>query len=175
MPEQRIVLREATIDDLELLRYWDTKPHVIASDPDDDWEWEENLNAPQPFWREQFVAELDGEPIGFLQIIDPHYEESHYWGDVEKNLRAIDIWIGEEHHLGKGYGTEMMQSAFRHCFSDSNVTSILIDPLVSNTRAIRFYKRLGFEFVQNRWFEGSHCAVHRLEKKRWKTISAQSI
>ena len=51
-----------------------------------------------------------------IQIIDPALEESHYWGDVPENLRAIDIWIGEETDLGKGYGTQMMQLALARCF-----------------------------------------------------------
>ncbi len=102
-----IELRKATANDLDLLRYWDTKQHVIDCDPDDDWDWENELNH-EPPWREQLVAQLDGEPIGFLQIIDPYEEESHYWGEVDKHKRAIDIWIGEESNLNKGYGTEMM-------------------------------------------------------------------
>lgn len=40
-----------------------------------------------------------------LQIIDPYEEETHYWGPIKKNKRAIDIWIGEEKNLNKGYGT----------------------------------------------------------------------
>lgn len=164
MPEQKITLRDATIDDLELVRYWDTKPHVIASDPDEYWEWEKELVNPQPFWREQLIAELDEEPIGFLQIIDPFHEETHYWGKVEENLRAIDIWIGEEKNLGKGYGTQMMKLAFERCFANPKVTAILIDPLVSNTRAIKFYKRLGFEFLEYRTFENDECYVMQLER-----------
>lgn len=62
-------------------------------------------------------------PIGFIQIIDPVREESHYWGDVAENLRAIDIWIGAETDLGKGYGTKMMQLALVRCFADLSVTA----------------------------------------------------
>ena len=65
-----ITLREATLKDLEVLQYWDTKPHVIDSDPDDDWQWEVELNR-RPEWRKQFIAELDQRPIGMIQIIDP--------------------------------------------------------------------------------------------------------
>jgi aminoglycoside 6'-N-acetyltransferase len=36
-----------------------------------------------------------------IQIIDPAQEETHYWGDVEAELRAIDIWIGEESDLDR--------------------------------------------------------------------------
>jgi hypothetical protein len=77
-----------------LLRHWDEQPHVIASDPNDDWQWETELGK-SPGWREQLIAQLDGRPIGFVQIIDPACEESHYWGEVPHGLRAIDIWIGE--------------------------------------------------------------------------------
>ncbi|MTI40748.1 GNAT family N-acetyltransferase [Fulvivirga lutimaris] len=157
-----ITLREATPKDIELLRHWDTQQHVIDCDPDD-WNWEEEL-ARNPEWREQLVAELEGEPIGFIQIIDPHLEDSHYWGEVEKNKRAIDIWIGEENNLNKGYGTIMMNLAIKKCFADAAVTSILIDPLKSNTKAHRFYERLGFQFIEEREFEGSLCYVYELKR-----------
>ncbi len=74
-----IKLRPATPADLELLCQWDEQAHVIASDPNSDWGWEAELGR-NPDWREQLIAELDGRPIGFIQIIDPEHEESHYWG-----------------------------------------------------------------------------------------------
>src|SRR5688500_290871 len=133
-----MTLRPATTADAAMLRRWDEKPHVTASDPYDDWEWETELGR-EVDWREQLVAEVDGRPIGFLQIIDPAREETRDWGDVPGNLRAIDIWIGEEADLGKGHGTRMMRLAIERCFADPAVTVILIDPLASNTRAHSFY------------------------------------
>lgn len=161
-----INLRPATSADLDLLRYWDEKPHVISSDPNDDWGWEVQLER-TPDWREQLIAEIDGRPIGFIQIIDPAHEESKYWGDVTENIRAIDIWIGEETDLGKGYGTKMMQLAITRCFADSSVTAIFIDPLASNTRAHRFYERLGFQFLEHRRFGDDECFVYRLSRANW--------
>jgi aminoglycoside 6'-N-acetyltransferase len=156
-------LRPATIDDLDLLRHWDEEPHVVESDPNDDWGWEVEL-ARNPDWREQLIAEVDDRAIGFIQIIDPALEDSHYWGEIEPNLRAIDIWIGEEAELGKGYGTQMMKLAIDRCFSDPLVTAILIDPLASNTRAHRFYERLGFQFVEPRRFGEDDCFVYCLNR-----------
>tara|TARA_R110002096_G_scaffold28203_8_gene85644 strand:- start:5 stop:493 length:489 start_codon:yes stop_codon:yes gene_type:complete len=158
-----IRLRTATIEDLELLLYWDTKQHVIDCDPDDDWNWEFELSR-NPTWREQLVAELDEKPIGFVQIIDPYLEETHYWGDVDQNKRAIDIWIGEEHNLGKGYGTSIMQLAIDRCFSNPDINGILIDPLKTNTKAHKFYKRLGFKFVEERTFDETACFVYELDR-----------
>jgi aminoglycoside 6'-N-acetyltransferase len=113
------------------------------------------------------IAELDGRPIGFLQIIDPLEEESHYWGNTPKNLRAIDIWMGEAQDLGRGYGTVMMRLAMDRCFHNTTVTSILIDPLSSNQRAHRFYERLGFKFLEERLFGDDHCFVYQFERKDW--------
>ena len=159
-----IRLRPATVNDLQILCYWDTKQHVKDSDDDDDWSWETELKRTPP-WREQLIAELDGEPIGMIQIIDPYEEETHYWGSIEQNKRAIDIWIGEEENLGKGYGTVIMNLAIQHCFADPKVTGILIDPLKTNTKAHRFYERLGFEFVEERMFGDSECFVYELKRK----------
>ena len=152
-------LRSATLADAALLRHWDQQPHVRASDPNDDWAWEVELGKVHD-WREQLIAELDGHPIGFIQIIDPAREESRYWGDAPPDLRAIDIWIGEERDLGKGYGTQMMHLALDRCFADPTVTAVLIYPLASNTRAHRFYVRLGFQLVERRQFCQDACFVY---------------
>ncbi|HLT74310.1 MAG TPA: GNAT family N-acetyltransferase [Ohtaekwangia sp.] len=161
-----ITLRKATIADLPILTHWDSQPHVIDSDPNDDWNWEMELNR-DPSWREQLIAEADGRPIGFIQIIDPLLEESHYWGDVEPNLRAIDIWIGESDALGKGFGTIMMKLALKRCFDNPNVKEVIIDPLESNTRAHRFYEKLGFRFTEKKQFGSDQCFVFRLNRTDW--------
>jgi aminoglycoside 6'-N-acetyltransferase len=163
---ESIKLRPANIDDLSLLQHWDEQPHVWASDPNDDWGWETELEK-NPDWREQLIAELDERPVGFIQIIDPFLEESHYWGDVPPNLRAIDIWIGEAADLGKGYGTIMMKLAIEKCFAPPEVAAIIIDPLASNTAAHRFYERLGFKFVEERSFGEDDCFVYRLDRADW--------
>lgn len=157
-------LRPATLADLPLLKHWDTQPHVIAASGEDDaFPWEAELPRDVD-WRELLIAEHEGRPIGFMQIIDPEREETHYWGDCEPNLRAIDIWIGEASDLGKGYGTQMMRLAIERCFAPPEVTAILIDPLASNIRARRFYERLDFVPVEPRMFGADDCVVYRLER-----------
>lgn len=167
MKNDAVEFRDATLRDLSLLQHWDNQPHVIASDPNDDWEWQTELGE-KPEWREQLIAELNGRPIGFVQIIDPLLETSRYWGDVPANLRAIDIWIGEEKDLGKGYGTQMMKLAIERCFRNEQVAAILIDPLETNVKAHRFYERFGFEFVEKKTFGQDHCLVYRLDRQDWE-------
>lgn len=161
-----VMLRQARVDDLSLLRGWDDQPHVVASDPNDDWQWETELTR-DPAWREQLIAELDGRPIGFVQIIDPQEEESHYWGACGPSLRAIDIWIGAQDDLGKGYGTQMMKLALARCFAPPEVEAVLVDPLENNKAAHRFYQRLGFVPVGPRRLGEDDCLVFRLERVDW--------
>lgn len=171
-----IVLRPATLADVPTLKAWDQNPHVISAttdDPDakDAFEgivWEDEIAAASDLSR-YYVAELDGRPIGAMLMIDPHLEPTHYWGDVAPNLRALDIWIGGEADLGKGYGEQMMRQALAMCFAEANVTAVIIDPLASNTRAHKFYQRLGFVPLRRQLFnDESDCLVHELTRERWQ-------
>jgi aminoglycoside 6'-N-acetyltransferase len=160
-------LRAATIEDLATLLRWDAKAHVIAATgADDAYPWAQELPR-DVAWRELLIGEHEGRPVGVLQIIDPRIEETHYWGDIAPDLRAIDIWIGEEADLGRGFGTEMMRLAIARCFADMAVTAVLIDPLAANTRAHRFYERLGFKRIGRRYFGDDDCFIYRLARTDW--------
>lgn len=173
MSSEDLVLRPATMADLETLQRWDEEPHVIESDPDDTWDWRVEL-ARNPSWREQLIAEVGGRPIGVVQIIDPALEEDHYWGEVlaepamsGRTFRAIDIWIGERDALGRGHGTQMMALALSRCFAEPTVDAVLIDPLLTNVDAQRFYRRVGFEDVGVRTFTLDDCLVMVLSRARY--------
>ena len=140
-----IALRPATIEDLDLLDHWHQQPHVIAASGSN-WGWAKELSRALA-WREQLIAECDGRPIGFLQIIDPAEEDSHYWGKIAPGFRAIDIWIGDAADIDKGHGTAMMNLALARCFSSDQVHAVLVDPRADNLRAHRFYERLGFKMM----------------------------
>ncbi len=163
----KISFRDADIKDLPLLEKWDKEEHLQLADPSkENWKYELDRTAP---WREQWLALLGKKAIGFIQIIDPHLEESNYWQNADKGKRAIDIWIGEKDFLNKGYGTLMMKEALKHCFEQSGVNEVLVDPLESNIDAIRFYKRLGFKSQGMRTLGNDQCEVFALSKSDWRT------
>jgi aminoglycoside 6'-N-acetyltransferase len=163
-----------TQNDVALLDLWDQQPHVIAATNDDpnqpkafaDTYWPDELELAARD-NQYFIAELDGPPIGAMQIIDPCTEQTHYWGEIEPNLRAIDIWIGAVEDLGKDGGETMIRRAFQLCFVEPALTAIVIDPLASNARAHRFYQRLGFKPEGRRMFGDDDCLVHRLARETW--------
>lgn len=171
--------RAAHVADVPQLEVWDRAPHVIAKVTDDpqattafegiDWKEEIETSTDVSFYLIAEIVHEDGwRPIGAMQVTDPEREPSHYWGTIEPNLRALDIWIGEPDALGKGWGTRMMQQVTATCFADPTVRAIVIDPLTSNTDAIRFYQRLGFVPEGRRLFhDEDDCFVHRLTRADW--------
>ncbi len=163
----KLSLRQADINDLPLLKYWDEQDHILLSESSDNWAWETDL-LEEPPWREQLIAELQSRPLGFLQIIDPAMETTHYWDDIGPYHRAVDLWIGDAKDLGQGYGTQMMLLTLARCFNQPNVTTVWVDPLAKNHRAHRFYEKLRFEFVEDRIFGKDHCKVYRISRKTWE-------
>ncbi|MBC7769572.1 MAG: GNAT family N-acetyltransferase [Phycisphaerales bacterium] len=173
--EATLTIRQATQQDVPMLERWDRDPEVIACVTDDP-------TSPQAFidavWCEEiaansdvtcyYIAELDRRPIGGIQVIDPHLEPTHYWGEIEPNLRAIDIWIGDDRDRNAGHGRAMMEAVIDRCFAEPAIAAIVIDPLTSNTEAHRFYRRLGFQVVGRRMFGDDDCLVHRLERADWR-------
>ncbi|MCA3698920.1 MAG: acetyltransferase [Brevundimonas sp.] len=174
-PPPTVTLRPATVADAAILAAWDLEPHVIACSSDDplaevafdgtDWSDELSNSAYELTY---VIAEVEGQPVGVMAVCDPHTEPSHYWGEIEPNLRAIDIWIGPPEWLGRGVGTAMMTQMIDRCFGEPGVEAIVIDPLASNTAAIRFYQRLGFVSEGRRMFDEDDCLMHRLTRADWK-------
>lgn len=171
-------LRPATPADAVLLHAWDREPHVISAVTDDptageafvDADWEQEIRD-QSAVSYFLIGEENGRPVGAMQVIDPHLEPTHYWGEIGPNLRALDIWLGPADALGRGVGTAMMTLAINACFADDRVTAIVIDPLASNADAHRFYRRLGFRPTEQRMFGPDDCLVHRLERADWEARS----
>jgi aminoglycoside 6'-N-acetyltransferase len=168
-----VSLRPAVLSDVPLLTRWDSMPHVIAATGDDDSpDWNEELLEADA-WTEHLIAVEHERPVGIVQVIDPAHEHTHYWGECEDGLRALDIWIGEESDLGRGLGTKMMTLALDHCFAEPSVDAVLIDPLAANVRARRFYERLGFVEVGPRIFGSDACVVYRIDRDGWVTSPAE--
>jgi len=173
MTDHALHIRDAVIEDAATLYHWDEKPHVMAAVSNSgatsfEADWEDELSQQSDLCR-FYIAVVDGLKIGALQIIDPAKEPFHYWGPVASDLRAIDIWIGEEAYLGRGYGTKMMTWAIERCFHSVQVQKIIIDPLSNNLRAHKFYKCLGFEYAGTRRFDAeSDCVLFALTRARWE-------
>ena len=74
---------------------------------------------------------------------------------------ALDVFICEPDYLGKGIGTEMIREFIKaHC---AEVSDVLIDPEVANSRAVHVYEKLGFRVVETfiaPWHPVPHYLMH---------------
>jgi aminoglycoside 6'-N-acetyltransferase len=168
--------------DKPILDLWDQDEAVrFATNADhasDDWlngedYWTHELGMQSDVY-EYFMGELrEGagwRSIAAMQSIDPHLEPTRYWGDIEPNLRALDIWIGSEADRGRGHGEGLMRLAIERSFASPEVTAIIIDPINANTRAHAFYQRTGFVPTHRQIFNNGEddCLIHRLTRSDWE-------
>jgi GNAT acetyltransferase-like protein len=65
------------------------------------------------------------------------------------------------------HGTAIMRLALWRCFADPAAAAVLLDPLVANKNAQRFYERLGFTRVERRMFGNDDCYVYRHGRTEW--------
>jgi aminoglycoside 6'-N-acetyltransferase len=86
----------------------------------------------------QFLIELDGEAIGFIQCseeTDPMYRHA----SIDISLRSP--W------QGKGLGPDAIKTLARFLIDQHGHHRLTIDPAAHNTRAIKAYERVGFKPV----------------------------
>jgi aminoglycoside 6'-N-acetyltransferase len=168
-----ISLRKTELIDIPLLQEWDSQEHVQFASGNDAQDrldpdlWQEEIRLCDGVIYQYYIAELNSVPIASILIINPGLEPTHYWGAMEDGYRAIDIWIGDVNNLGKGYGTVVMGQVLDLCFEKEDVKGVYIDPLSVNLRAIKFYQKLGFEFVENRNFDEDNCDVYYISREKY--------
>ena len=169
-------LRRATRDDRRALERWDAHDDVASwAGSDGPWDWERELGVEDPA-QEMFIITENDEPRGFLQLLDAASDHHGYWGPATPaGTWAIDLWIGDADHRGRGLGAWAMQRALERAFDHHGAREVLVDPLVSNHAAIRFYQRCGFEIRGERRFGDDDCLVLGITAASWSTGPKHSI
>ncbi|MDI6707597.1 MAG: GNAT family protein [Candidatus Thermoplasmatota archaeon] len=65
--------------------------------------------------------------------------------DYRNRKAALGIMIGEPNYWDKGYGTDAIKTLLSVAFNELNLHKVYLYSLTSNKRAIRCYKKCGFE------------------------------
>jgi RimJ/RimL family protein N-acetyltransferase len=133
--------RPLTAADLALVASWLRQPHVA--------EWWDGPIVLDPGVR-QFLAVLEGEPIGYAQsyqAVAGHDEG--WWLDVtDPGVHGIDLFLADATRLGQGLGTRMVRAFVAKLFAQPGVTRVQADPSPANGRAIRCYEKAEFRRVR---------------------------
>ena len=163
-------------DHLPLLLLWLNAPHV-QNFWDRGTEWTEGLvqgkygtyiegykwvgQEKRPL--HAFIIYLADRPIGYIQYYNAgHFPREGYELDHPR-LAALDIFIGEESVLGKGYGSLSIKK-FLSTYVWNDFHACFVDPDVSNIAAIRAYEKAGFHF----WKQVDHMALMMCQKSKDK-------
>ncbi|MGD8189630.1 GNAT family N-acetyltransferase [Brevibacillus ginsengisoli] len=105
------------------------------------------------------LVEYEGSPIGYLQFYPLSVEMlQRYQLPTSEAAYGMDQFIGEPDYWNQGIGKMVMDSMIGYLSEELKVKRIIVDPRVSNLRAIRCYEKCGFckrgVLQQHEWHEG---------------------
>ena len=133
--------------DPETMKYWEgmtvrfTYERVVE-------EYRENLR--EQVW--PCFMEYEGRAVGYCQFctLDAAYFEIPQAGydafaGPEDAVFGIDMFLGETVLRGRGLGTRALKLLLHALFDRYGADAVMIDPKTHNTRAIRCYRKAGFQ------------------------------
>ncbi len=94
------------------------------------------------------IVEFDDVAIGYIQFYEICERTSNLTGYEEEVTYGLDQFIGEPNYWGKGIGTMLVQSMLNYLQQEKQVDVIILDPQVTNYRAIRCYEKCGFKRIK---------------------------
>ncbi len=149
---EHLALRPMTEADWDVLVRWNTDPEVLWFTEGDDVS-ARTLEQVQRIYRgvsQQaicFIAELDGVPIGegWLQAMNERRILDEYPG---RDVRRIDLAIGEKRRWGQGFGTEMIRLLARLAFEEEGADLLVCFAGGHNPRSRRAFEKAGFRVLR---------------------------
>ncbi|MBP6985202.1 MAG: GNAT family N-acetyltransferase [Alphaproteobacteria bacterium] len=158
-----ITFKPLQTDHLPLLFKWLEKPHVqIWWDPGVDLTpellQEKYGSYPDGYYVEDgikkplnaFIVEIDHHPVAYTQLYDiRNYPGAAKIPEVQllANCTGLDIFLGDEAYVGKGYGTAILKEFLSRHVAPSH-EACFVDPDKNNLQAIRAYEKAGFRTLQ---------------------------
>ena len=145
-----MTLRPMCEDDWDVLLKWNNDPAVMELADHSPCE-ESTLEELQTIYRwisthaYCFIMEVDGNPIGecWLQRMNLQRIVAQF---PDKDLRRIDLMIGEKELWGRGYGTEVIGLLVEFGFQKKRADAIFAPVMADNHRSQRAFQKNGFTY-----------------------------
>ena len=177
------MLRPMTERDWNIVQKWETDPDVLYYF-DSGWVDERELETTQMIYRGVsqaafvFIVELQTRPIGvcWLQRMNLHRLLEKM---PDKDLRRIDLAIGEKELWGHGLGTEMIGILTKFGFETEKCDAIFGCSIGDyNPRSRRSFEKNGYSlFAENIQPEGNKAKIEFdliLTRKNYLCLTAQT-
>jgi len=157
-----IELREMTLEDLPSMRRisWETWLATYAAFiPEEDlWSYFDvhySLEALSLLFRKKtvkgFMAFVGGSAAGFVKT---------EYNDDEKRFYVSSLYVLPDHQ-GKGLGTRLLRAAELHG-RDYEADRVWLGVMEQNIQALAWYRRLGFQFIEELPFTMGRSTVNHL-------------
>ena len=153
----KIYFKKLQLEDLPLMNIWLNQSFVkewYGRDDDSSLEAIEKKYLPRINGDQStycYIVYYENTPVSFIQTYkvsdEPDYAK-HLDMDVE-GLASIDLFIGNEDFMGKGFGSLMMKKFLRDIvLKMDDVRGCIIGPDPKNIRAIKSYEKVGFKYLK---------------------------
>lgn len=150
----KLILKPIEDSDIEQMRLWLNKPHVLKWYHDaDEWLCEiQERNAGFRFLK-HFIVWMGSKPIGFGQYYDCFDAKEHWYiADKPGELYSIDYLIGEENFLRKGYGKVIVNLLVGEIRKQCAKAKIVVQPEEENVASCRALLSNGFVYDSDKQY-----------------------
>jgi aminoglycoside 6'-N-acetyltransferase len=113
-----------------------------------------------------YIIYIDDREAGYIQFYNA-YDFSREDGislkhqGLPESLAALDIFIGEEIFIGKGWGSRIIKKICQE-YIDPSFEACFVDPDSANLQAIRAYEKAGFVKIKK---VSNHTTTWMVRKK----------
>jgi RimJ/RimL family protein N-acetyltransferase len=117
-------------------------------------QWYERIGGPELFSNfipSTFVSFEESKGLFWFIVLDDEDEIGTIWFESkDQDMKSYDlgIYLNRVDLFGKGIGRKVICSAMNTILSGMDVQEIYLDVRRENIRAIRCYKKLGFETIR---------------------------
>lgn len=140
---ENLIIRDATINDAKCLCDWWSDgaimehagfPNGIYTDINELINKLKNQNNNS----KRLIIEINSSPMGEMSY------------NIDNKIAEIGIKICNFNYQEKGYGTKAIRMLIHYLFNVMNVSKVVLDTNLKNTRAQHVYEKLGFKKINTR-------------------------
>ncbi|MFJ5716914.1 GNAT family N-acetyltransferase [Neobacillus sp. NPDC093127] len=116
------------------------------------------------------MVEYEGVSIGYIQIYPINKKTSSIDDYDEKEIVfGMDQFIGEPDYWNRGIGTILVKSMVDYLIEQKQATRVIMDPQITNIRALACYEKCGFKKIRllpkHEFHEGNYRECWLIECK----------
>lgn len=171
-----ITFAPLTINELSTLHRWFLQPHVAYWWPEPQekepfyTKWSARIHTTLSAYHTPWfghIVYIDSIPIGYIQYFFLTAQQCHGYPVSLQKTVGLDFFIGEQAYLGKKLSKPIIDAYLCEVIITQNphITGILIDPTLTNQRAIHVYGKAGFRKL------GSYTNNHESKLLMYKAIA----